>query len=69
MSVSVTIESVDGEFSKSIDVKICPGKVTGNYKVEDWRQSKENWQHLKDCDFPKPAEGRFVDLLIGVDNP
>ena len=69
MPVSVTIESVEGEFSKSIDVKTCPRKVTGNYKAEDWRQSKEYLQHLKECDFPKPAEGRCVDLLIGVDNP
>ena len=69
MPVRVTIESANGEFSKSIDVKTCPRKVTGNYKAEDWRQSKENWQQLKESDFSKPAEGRLADLLIGVNNP
>ncbi len=66
--VNVTIESVDGQFSKSIDVKTCPHKVTGNYKMEDWRKSKKNWDHLMECDFPEPAGDRYVDLLIGVDN-
>jgi hypothetical protein len=68
MPVNVTIESVDGQFSKSIDIKTCPRKVTGNYKMEDWRESKKNWDHLKECDFPEPAGDRYVDLLIGVDN-
>ena len=31
MPVNVTIESVDGQFRKSIDVKTCPRKVTGSY--------------------------------------
>ena len=35
MPVNVTTESVDGQFRKSIDVKTCPRKVTGSYKVED----------------------------------
>lgn len=35
MPVHVTIESIDGQFSKEISVKTCPQKVTGNYKVED----------------------------------
>ena len=45
MPVKLTIESVDGQFSKEIHVKTCPKKVTGNYIVEDWSQSKENWEH------------------------
>jgi hypothetical protein len=36
--------------------------------VEDWSQSKENWEHLKNCEFAKPAKDGLVDLLIGVDN-
>ena len=35
MPVNVTIESVDGQLRKSIDVKMCPRKVTGSYKMED----------------------------------
>ena len=56
MPVNVTIESVDGQFRKSIDVKTCPRKVTGSYKMEDWRESKTSWNHLNECDFPEPAE-------------
>ena len=37
--------------------------------MEDWRESKKSWTHLKECDFPEPVRGRYVDLLIGVDNP
>ena len=68
MPVKLIIESVDGQFSKEIHVKTCPKKVTGNYIVEDWSQSKENWEHLKDCEFAKPAKDGLIDLLIGVDN-
>ena len=56
MPGNVTIESVDGQFRKSIDVKTCPRKVTESYQVEDWRESKKSWNHLNECDFPKPAE-------------
>ncbi len=67
MPVTVTIESVDGQFSKEINVKTCPRRVTGNYK-EDWSVSKRRWEHLKRCDFAKPANEGMVDLLIGTDN-
>ncbi len=36
MPIKVDIESVSGEFRKTIEVKTCPRKVTGTYKVEDW---------------------------------
>ena len=68
MPVSLDIESVNGQYSKEIKAKSCPHKVTGNYKVEDWSESKNNWPHLKGCDFPKPAREGLVDLLIGIDN-
>jgi len=47
MPLDVTIESLDGEFSKDIKVKTCPKRITGNYKVENWKQSKDRWAHLK----------------------
>ena len=62
--MKVTIESVDGQFSKLIDVKTCPQKVTGNYRVEDCNQSKGKWTHLKECNFGKPAGDGLVDLLV-----
>jgi hypothetical protein len=68
MPIKLTIESVDGQFSREISVKTCPNRVTGTYKVEDWSQSKVNWEHLKNCEFAKPAKEGLEDLLIGVDN-
>lgn len=68
MPLEVTIESLDGEFCKDIKVKTCPKRVTGDYKVENWRQSKDRWVHLRECDFAEPAQDGYVDLLIGVDN-
>ena len=67
MPLDVTIESLDGEFSKDIKVKTCPKRVTGNFKVENWKQSKNRWSHLKECDFAEPAQEGLVDLLIGMD--
>lgn len=68
MPIKVDIESVAGDFRKTIEVKTCPDRVTGTYKVEDWGKKKEQWPHLNRCDFPKPAMNSQVDLLIGVDN-
>ena len=68
MPLNVSIESLDGEFSEDIKVKTCPKRVTGNYKVENWKQSKNRWTHLTKCDFAEPAQDGLVDLLIGVDN-
>ena len=52
MPLNVTIESADGQFSKSIDVKTCLRKVMGSYELEDL--NKKSWKHLKECDFPEP---------------
>ena len=56
MPLDVTIKRLDGEFSKDIKVKTCPKRETGNYKVENWRQSKERWSHLQEWDFAEPAK-------------
>ena len=56
MPLDATTESLDGEFSKDIKVKTCPKRITGNYKVENWKQSKDRWSHLKECDFAEPAQ-------------
>ena len=68
ISLDVTIKWLDGEFSKDIKVNTCPKRVTGNHKVENWKQSKNRWSHFKECDFDEPAQDGPVDLLIGVDN-
>lgn len=69
MPLTIEIESVNGQFAKEIEVKTCPRSVTGGYKPEDWKESREKWPHLAECDFPSPTKDGLVDLLIGVDNP
>ena len=68
MPARIEIESVNGDFGKVIEVKTCPHQVTGAYKVEDWNETKKQWPHLLQCEFPKPARDGLVDLLIGLDN-
>ena len=68
MPLKIVIESVDGQFSQEISVRTCPRHVTGTYRVEDWEKHKAKWPQLSTCDFPTPARGGLVDLMIGVDN-
>ena len=69
MPLQVEIESVDGQFSKTVNVQTCPKEVTGNYRVVDWSKFQSDWPHLSQCSFPTPAKDELVDVLIGVDNP
>ena len=39
MPLDVTIESPGEEFRKQI--KTCPKRVTGNYKVDNWKKSRD----------------------------
>lgn len=68
MPLKIEIESVNGQFTKEIEVKSSPRSVTGNYQVENWRASRDNWPHLAECDFASPAKDGLVDLLLGVDH-
>ncbi len=69
MPLQVEVESVDGQFSKTVSVQTCPKEVTGNYRVVDWSKFQKDWPHLSPCSFPTPAKDGLVDVLIGVDNP
>ena len=69
MPLQIEIDSVDRQFTKTIDVQTCPKAVTGSYRVVDWNSYQKNWPHLSQCKFPIPSEDGFADLLIGVDNP
>ena len=40
MPLKVEIESVNGQFTKEIEVKTCPRNATGNYQVENWNATK-----------------------------
>ena len=68
MPLKIEIESVNGQFTKEIEVKTCPRSVTRNYQVENWGASRDKWLHLAQCDIASPAKDGLVDLLIGVDN-
>lgn len=58
MTFDVTIKSLDGECCKEIKVKTCPKKVvTADYKMENWKQSKDMWAHLWESDFARQACG------------
>ncbi len=69
MLLQVQVESVDGQFSKTVSVQTCPKEVTGNYRVVDWSKFQKDWPHLSPCSFPTPAKDGLVDVLNGVDNP
>ena len=49
--LQVIIENLFEEISKVIKVRTCPKKVTGNYKVESWKQIKDRLSHRKEYDF------------------
>ena len=68
MPLKIETQSVNGQFTKEIEVKTCPRSVTGNYQVENWGASRDKWPHLAQCDFAPPVKDGLVDLLIGVDN-
>ena len=67
MPLKIEIESVNGQFTKEIEVKTCPRSVTGNYQGENWGASRDKWPLLARCDFASPAKDGLVDLLIDVD--
>jgi hypothetical protein len=69
MPLQVEVESVDGQFSKTVNVQTCPKEVTGGYRVVDWSKFQADWPHLSQCSFPTPAKDGLVDVSIGVDNP
>ena len=66
VAVSELISRRD-ELNEAVKTTNCK-RVTGNHKVENWKQSKNRWSHLKECDFAEPPQDGLVDLLIGVDN-
>jgi len=68
MPLKIEIESVTGQFTKEIRVKMCLEKVTGNYRVVNWTEHQNKWPHLTLCSFAKPANDGLVDLLIGIGN-
>lgn len=59
---------IEIEFLKEINVKTCPQKVTGNYRVVNSTKHQNKWPHLTQCSLAKAANNRLIDLLVGIDN-
>ena len=45
MLLQIEMESVDQQFTKTIDVQTCTKAVTGSYRVVDWSYQQKNWPH------------------------
>ena len=68
MPVSMTLESCDGNVTRSFKALTCPRRVTGNFKAVDWSKFQDRWSHLRVCKFPEPPADPAVDVLIGQDH-
>ncbi|XP_065188299.1 uncharacterized protein LOC135819075 [Sycon ciliatum] len=47
---------------------ITTTNVTGSLRPIDWNDAAARYTHLQDIKFPKPADPRVVDILIGLDH-
>ena len=45
MPLQIEMESVDQQFTKTIDVQTCTKAVTGSYRVVDWNSQQNYWPH------------------------
>ena len=64
--VDFELESVSGNTKLPVTAWTMK-RVTGNLQVADWRREARRWEHLKGIRFPRAAEPRHVDLLLGLD--
>ena len=65
--VNFQLSAVNGDRLRSVNA-CTVDKVTGDMKVTDWLNERQDWEHLKDIPFPRLQKGREVDLLIGSDH-
>ena len=59
----VRLRSEDGLVTRDIMVYTMP-RPASSVKCVDWNEKKHAFNHLKDIDFPKPADGP-VDVMLG----
>ena len=67
MTFAIGLESVDG----SVDAKIVAQsseKIYGGMKAVNWVEIRGNWNHLQNIPFPKLANRKKIDVLLGTDN-
>ena len=67
VTVSMTLESCDGNVRLPFKALTCPRRVTGNYNAVVWSKFQDRWPHLRVCKFPEPPAEPIVDVLIGQD--
>ena len=62
MLVEVTLESVDGRTSVTLNVYTCPRNITGSYQAVNWNLYKDQWSYLSSIKLPEPAKDLIVDF-------
>ena len=65
--VNVRLKSIDRKVDEDICVQTAD-QVTGNLPVIDWREHRNQWQHLQGLEFPRLNRDRPIDMLIGIDH-
>ena len=68
VSMSMTLESCDGNVRLPFISLTCPCRVTGNYKAVDRSKFQDRWPHLQVCKLPELPADSIVDVLIGQDH-
>ena len=63
-SFAVQLLNPEGRKVREIRVKSYD-EPCGDLKVENWKQLKMNWPHLRRLDIPAPAGDGIVDLILG----
>ena len=66
MTFAIGLESADGSVDANI-VAQSSEKICGGMKAVDWVEIKGNWNHLQDKPFPKLANRKKIDVLLGTD--
>ena len=64
--INVELTSITGTVSARINA-CTVDRVTGNMPVIEWNKYRNQWDHLRDIDFPTAAPRPIVDMLLGLD--
>ena len=64
--INVELTSITGTISARI--KACTvDRVMGNMPVIEWNKCRNQWDNLRNIDFPTAAPRPIVDMLLGLD--
>ena len=65
--VQINMRSLDGKNERTQVVRSVEN-LCGNMQVWPWNEYKEQWEHMKNLEFPKVVGDAKIDLLIGTEN-